>query len=159
MIRCLAQRMGGHTGNSVFIPLRRRAEIHSWRGVRMSCVRRSTVWTSLSHSYGTALLGLCLPLANYFVPFSHLTGPHTFPKVCVRLSPKMYPSIAAYGCMSTLLMGRGPFPFQPQRGLPEHVQTGKSSLTSGVGTFSLCFSRTQLLPPALSLERLGENKA
>ena len=54
----------------------------------------------------------------------------------MRISPKMYPSIEAYGCMSTLLMVRGPFPFQPQRGLPEHVQTRESSLTSGVGTFS-----------------------
>ena len=42
---------------------------------------------------------------------------------------------------------------------PVLVQTGKSSLTSGVDTFSLCFSRAQLLPLALSLEGLGENKA
>ena len=39
------------------------------------------------------------------------------------------------------------------------VQTGKSSLTSRVGTLSLSFSRAQLLPLALSLESLGENKA
>ena len=77
----------------------------------------------------------------------------------VQLSSQMYPSIEVYGCMFTLIMGWSPFPFQPQRRLPEHVQTGKSSLTSGVGTFSLCFSRTQLLPLALSLECLGENKA
>ena len=39
------------------------------------------------------------------------------------------------------------------------MQTEKSSLTSGVGTLSLYFSKTQLLPLALSLECLGENKA
>ena len=39
------------------------------------------------------------------------------------------------------------------------VWKGKFSLTSGVGTLSLCFSRAQLLPLALSLECLGENKA
>ena len=38
------------------------------------------------------------------------------------------------------------------------MQIGKSSWTSGVGTLSLYFSRTQLLPLALSLKCLGENK-
>ena len=33
------------------------------------------------------------------------------------------------------------------------------SLNSGVGILSPCFSRAQLLPPALSLQCLGENKA
>ena len=60
---------------------------------------------------------------------------------------------------SSLLIGWGPLPFWPTRSLPIHVQTEKSSLTSGVGTLSLYFSRTQLLPLALSLECLGENKA
>ena len=39
------------------------------------------------------------------------------------------------------------------------VQTGRFSLTSGMGILSLCFGRTQLLPLTLSLECLGENKA
>ena len=39
------------------------------------------------------------------------------------------------------------------------MQTGRLSLTSGAGTLSLCSSRAQLLPLALSLECLGENKA
>ena len=38
------------------------------------------------------------------------------------------------------------------------MQTWKFSVTSGVGTLSLSFSRAQLLPLALSLECLGENK-
>ena len=49
-------------------------------------------------------------------------------------------------------------PFPPPRSLPVPVQTEKSALTSGTGT-SLHFSRAQFLPLALSLERLGENKA
>jgi len=43
--------------------------------------------------------------------------------------------------------------------LSAHMQTGKSSLTSGVSALSVYFSRAQLLPLALSLECLGENKA
>ena len=101
----------------------------------MSWVRRNTVWMCSNHLYRAALLGLYLWPIILFLS-SHLTGPCTFPKMCVQLSSKMYPSVEAYGCISTLIMGQGPFPFQPQRGLPEHVQTGKSSLTSEVGTFS-----------------------
>ena len=53
----------------------------------------------------------------------------------------------------------GGTPFWPPRSLPEHMQTEKSSLTSGVDTLSLCSSRALLLPLALSLECLGEKKA
>ena len=63
------------------------------------------------------------------------------------------------GCMSTLVMGWGSLPFQPPRSLSAHVQVGKFSLISGVGTLSLYFSSAQLLPLALSLERLPENEA
>ena len=61
--------------------------------------------------------------------------------------------------LSTLPVERGPLPLRPSRSLPVRVQTGKPSLTSGVGTLPLYFSRAQLLPLALSLECLGENKA
>ena len=93
--------------------------------------------------------------------FPHLTGPWTLPKMHARLFSKMDPTPEACGCMSTLIMGWGgsPFLFWPSRRLLAHAQTGKSSLTSGVGTLSLCFSRAQLLPLALSLECLGEKKA
>ena len=57
------------------------------------------------------------------------------------------------------ITGWRPLPFWPSRSLPAHVQTGKFSLTSGVVILSLYFSRAQLLPLALSLEHLGENKA
>ena len=40
-----------------------------------------------------------------------------------------------------------------------HVWKGKFSLTSGVGTLSLCFSRAQCLPLDLSLESLGEKQS
>ena len=57
------------------------------------------------------------------------------------------------------LWGGDPSLFRPPRSLPVHVQTGKSSLTSGVGTYlSLGFSNAQLLSLALSLEYWGENK-
>ena len=70
----------------------------------------------------------------------------------------MNPTSEAYGCVSTLIMGWGPLCCWLSRSLPVHVQTGKSSLTSGEATLSLCFSTAQLLPLALSLECLGENK-
>ena len=74
------------------------------------------------------------------------------------------PTVEACGCRSTLIIGWGPFlfgplPLWPSRSLPAHVQTGKFSLTWGVGTLFLYFSRAQLLPLVLSLECLGENKA
>ena len=72
---------------------------------------------------------------------------------------KMDPTAEAWGCMSTLIMRWGPLPFWPPRSLSSCVQTGKSSLTSGMGPLSLCFSRAQLLPLALTLECLGEGKA
>ena len=57
-----------------------------------------------------------------------------------------------------LLQGGAPSLFNPQE-LPAHVQTGKSSLTSGVSTYlSLGFSRAQLLSLALSLEYWSEKK-
>ena len=62
------------------------------------------------------------------------------------------------GCVSTLILGWHSLPSRLPRSLCAHVQTRKSSLTSGVGTLTLYFSRNQLLPLALSLEYLGENK-
>ena len=50
-------------------------------------------------------------------------------------------------------------PFLNSKEPSVYVWKGKFSLTSGVGTLSLCFSRAQLLPLALSLKCLGENKA
>ena len=90
---------------------------------------------------------------------SHLTGPKTLAKMPAQLFAKMDSTSEAYRYMSTLTMGWGPSPFQSPKSLPAHVQTGKSSLISGIGTLSLYFSRAQLLPLDLSLECLGENKA
>ena len=75
-----------------------------------------------------------------------------------QLLSKMDFNVETCGYISTLIIGWGPLPFWPPRSLPAHVQTGKSSWISGVGTLSLHFSRTQLLPLALSLKCLGENK-
>ena len=80
-------------------------------------------------------------------------------KMPLQLFSKMDPTTEACGCVSLLVMGWSPFPFGPPRSLPAYVWTGKSFLTSGVGTLSLCFSKALLLPLALSLESLGENKA
>ena len=62
------------------------------------------------------------------------------------------------GACPHFLWGGASLPFRPPRSLPAHVQAGKSSLTSGVRGSSLYFSRAQLLPLALSLEYLDENK-
>ena len=66
------------------------------------------------------------------------------------------------GYMSKLIMGWHPFFFASPRSLPVQGQKGKFSLTSGVVIllhFTLYFSRAQLLPLALTLGCLGENKA
>ena len=56
------------------------------------------------------------------------------------------------------LLGGGA-PLSDPRSFLAHVQTGKSSMTSGRDErLSLYFSRCQLSPLALSLECLGENK-
>ena len=44
---------------------------------------------------------------------SHLTCPSTLPMICAQLFAKMDPAAEAYGCMSTLIMGRYPCPFDP----------------------------------------------
>ena len=62
------------------------------------------------------------------------------------------------GACPPLLGGGALLPFWPVGSLPALVQTGKSSLTSGVGTVSLYPSRTQLLPLGLSLECVRESK-
>ena len=54
--------------------------------------------------------------------------------------------------------GVKPPPFLNSKEPSVYVWKGKFSLTSEVGTLSLCFSRAQLLPLALLLECLGENK-
>ena len=90
---------------------------------------------------------------------SHLTGPWTLPKMHTQLFAKMDPTAESSGCMSTPIMGWGPLPFWPPRSLSSCVQTGTSSLTSVMGPLSLCFSRAQLLPLALTWECLPEDKA
>ena len=90
---------------------------------------------------------------------SHLAGPWILPKMHLQLFATMNPTTVAYACMATLILGWGRLPFWPSRSLPVHVQMVKASLTSRVGTLSLCFSKVQLLPVDLPLECLGENKA
>ena len=106
----------------------------------------------------TVLQGLSFSLASYLVSLFTL-GPRTRPKMRAQLFAKVKPPEEAYGCISTLVMGWGPLRFPSPRSLPEHVQIRKSSLTSGVGTLSLCFSRAQFFLLAFSLECLGENRA
>ena len=115
----------------------------------------------LNHLCRTVLPGFCFvciwPIILFL--FAYLTGLRTLPKMRVQLFSKMDPTAEAYGCMSIHIMGWHSLPFWPPRSLSAHVQTGEYSLTSGVGTLFLYFSRAQLLPLALSLECLGENKA
>ena len=94
-----------------------------------------------------------------FFIFTWLINPWNLSKMHVQHFSKMDPTTETYRCMSTLIMGWGVLPFWPPRSLPTHVQTGKSSLTSGVGTLSPYFSGVQLLLLTLFLECLDENKA
>lgn len=120
--------------------------------MRVSWVRKSTVkrWSFWVFVY---LWPVILFLS------SHLTGLWILPKMHAQLFSKMDPTTETCGCTTTLFIGWGLLLFWLTRSLPFHVQTEKCSLTSGVGTFSIYFSRTQLLPLGLSLECLGEKKA
>ena len=128
-------------------------------GAGVSCVRRSALWRCVNHTHRSILPGLCLPLANCLVSSFNLTGPWVFLKRSAQLFfLRWLPPQRRMGAWSHLLQGGAPFSFNPQE-LPAHVQTGKSSLTSGVGTYlSIGFIRAQLLPLALSLEFWDENK-
>jgi len=129
------------------------------KGGEVSWVRRNALWRCVNHTYRTILPGLCLRLASCLVSSFNLTGPWILLKRSAQFFSKMDPTTEAYGYMFTLITGWGTLPFQPPRRLPAHVQTGKSSLTSGVGIYlSLCFNSAQLLSVALSLEYWGENK-
>ena len=77
----------------------------------------------------------------------------------VQLLAKIDPTAEACGGRPTLIMGCGPLLFGPQEAFLLSQTRKFSSLTSGVGTLSLYSSRAQLLPLALSLECVGENKA
>ena len=129
------------------------------KGGGVSCVRRSALWRCVNHTHRSILPGLCLPLANCLVSSFNLTGPWVFLKRSAQLFfLRWIPPQRPMGAWSHFLQGGTPFSFNPQE-LPAHVQTGKSSLTSGVGTYlSIGFIRAQLLPLALSLEFWGENK-
>ena len=71
----------------------------------------------------------------------------------------MNPTSEAYGCISTLIMGWGPLRFWPSQEAFLHMCRQVRLLwPSGEATLSLCFSAAQLLPLALSLECLDENK-
>ena len=74
---------------------------------------------------------------------SHLTCPSTLPMIYAQLFAKMDPAAEAYGCMSTLIMGWYPCPFDPLTSLPVHREV---FLTSRVVILSLYFSKSQLLP-------------
>ena len=101
-----------------------------------SWVKRSAIQRWCKSLVQNSPSGLCLLLANYLVS-SHLTGPWILPKIHVEIFAKINPTIEAYGYISTLIMRWGLLPLWPSRNLPTHVQTRKSSLTSGVGTLSL----------------------
>ena len=124
-------------------------------------MRKSTVKRCFNPLCRTVLQGFCFPLASFF--FSHdwpVLGlsPTRMHNIFLRwvLPQKAVGILLLWG---TPIMGWCPLHFWYPRSLPVHVQMGKFSLTSGVAILSLYFNKVQLLPLALSLECLGENKA
>ena len=100
-----------------------------------------------------------LSLANYLVSFFTSDWSIESPQdVWATFFAKVDPTIEAYGYMSTFIMGWAFLTLWFLRSLSMHVWTRKTSLTSGVGILSLCFSRAHLFPLVSSLECLGENK-
>jgi len=138
---------------------------HSSKASILRCSAFFTV--QLSHPYITTGKTIALSRRTFVVwpiilfLFSHLTGPRTLPNMRGQLFffTKMNSTSEVYGYMSKLIMGWHPFFFDSPRRLPVQGQKGKFSLTSGVVIFILLFSRAQLLPLALTLGCLDENKA
>ena len=102
---------------------------------------------------------LRIPERQQWVGLKRDLNSRTLPNMWTQLFAKMNPTTEACEGRSTFIMEWYSLPFWPSGGLPVPVPTGKFSFTSGVGTLSLSFSRAQLLPLALPLECLGENKA
>ena len=90
--------------------------------------------------------------------FPHLTWSRTLPSPCTHLFAKIAPREEASGCVSTLLMGWGPSLFESLEVFLIMCRQGHFPGPQEWSTY-LYFSRAQLLPLALSLECLGENKA
>ena len=102
------------------------------------------------------LLGLVYlwPIILFFS--SHLTSPRTLRKMLAQLFTKMDFIVETCGYMYTLIIGWALSLFDPQEAFLDICRQG--SLPGPQEWASYLFSRTQLLPLALSLKCLGENK-
>ena len=120
--------------NSFFYLSQKEARNRHWE--------RSAIGGDLCCLYRIILQGLCL----------HLT------KMCTQLFAMMNPNAEACGYMSTVIMGCCPFPFWTTRNLPHMCRWGSLPWPQEWEPY-LCFNRAQLLPLALSLECLVENRA
>ena len=111
----------------------------------------------VNHVYRTILLSLCISWPIILFVSSHLTGPWTLPRMQAQIFSKMDPTAEAYGCMSRLIMGGDPSPFDPQVGF-QHIYRQGNFPWPQEWALNLCFSRAQLLPLTLILECLGGYK-
>ena len=111
----------------------------------------------VNHVYRTILLNLCVSWPIILFVSSHLTGPWTLPRMQAQIFSKMDPTAEAYGCMSRLIMGGDPSPFDPQVAFQCIYRQGNFPWPQEWALY-LCFSRAQLLPLALILECLGGYK-
>ena len=135
----------------------RRSETHPGRCA--ATLDEEEQWgDDVNHLCRSVLPGLCLPLTDYLVSVFMPDWPMDPPQdACAAFCWDGSHCRGLWVHVHTYY-GVGSPPFLTPKSIPSHVQTGKSSLTSGVGTLSLCFSSAQLLPLALSLECLVENK-
>ena len=145
-----------------------RETVYSVRGKTELCIRRgvqafwvkSAVKRWFTPLLRTALQDLCLHMAINLLLSPHLTGPGSFPKMHVQLFPKidlthwrgLWVHVHTYyGMVPPSLLGTQVvwLCMCRQGSLPQSHEWAPY----------LCFSRAQLLPLALSLKCLGENKA
>ena len=135
----------------------RRLETHPERCVAV--LDKEEEWGGdVNHLYRTVLPGLCLPLTHYLVSLFMPDWPMDPPQDARATFCWDGSHCSGLWVHVHTYYGVGSPPFSTPKNIPSHVQAGKSSLTSGVSTLSLCFSRAQLLTLALSLECLVENK-
>ena len=91
----------------------------------------------VNHLCRTVLPGLCLPLTDYLVSLSMPDWPmDPAQDACATFCWDSSHCRGLWVHVHTYY-GVGSPPFSTPKSIPSHVQTGKSSLTSGAGTLSL----------------------
>ena len=121
------------------------------QGLNLGLLHCRQIFYHLSHQGSPVLVYLC---AIILFSFSHLSCPKTLPNMLVQLFPKMDSTAQTCGSLGITCHGAATPPFCTLFAVRE-----VSLILGNFCMLSLYSSKAQLLPLALSLESLRENKA